>query len=180
MADAAIDRLLSVLDPDPVCASEKYAALRLKLLKYFEWNRAAWPEDLAHEVICRALARIHEGQPVYASNPQSYFFGVARNVLMEHWKRMPDPLPLSEAPETRMVSIEGAEQTERRLLLSECLQQLPPDDRDLIVRYYSEGSDCVRQHMGISSNALRIRIHRIKARLEQWAATGISNPNDVL
>ena len=169
MDDIGARKLLAVLDSDPARASEKFANLRLNLLRYFEWNHAASPEDLAQEVLCRALARVNQGQSVFAANPKSYFFGIARNVLFEHWKRVPDPLPISAASGPCLASSGGLAEMERELLLSECLDQLPPDDRELIVRYYGEGSDEVLAGLSISSNALRIRIHRIKTRMEQWA-----------
>jgi RNA polymerase sigma factor (sigma-70 family) len=119
-------------------------------------------------VICRALGRISEGQEVYAADPQSYFFGIARNVLREEWKRSSaEPLSLPEDPELERSSTEDLKRLERRMLLAECLRQLPAEERQLILEYFAEGPDRLVRQMGISANALRIRIHRIKSKLEQ-------------
>ena len=59
--------------------------------------------------------------------------------------------------------------------LEACVQRLTPGDRELILQYYQgEGQakidhrkDLARQ-LGIPLNALRIKVHRIRATLQQW------------
>jgi DNA-directed RNA polymerase specialized sigma24 family protein len=163
--------LLALLGGEPSCADEQFRLLRQKLLCFFEWNRCRSPEDLTHEVICRVLRRLSEGQQIYAENPHSYFFGVARNVLHEEWKRpASEPVSLPENFDAEQHAGEacGLNLVEQRVLLGQGLRRLPPEDSDLIVRYFSEGPDLLCRQMGISANAMRIRVCRIRKKLEEY------------
>lgn len=150
---------LRLLDQDPLQAEKKYEALRLKLVKFFEWNNASSPEDLAQDVMFKAFKRIAEGQNIYAENPHSYFFGFARKVLQEAWKGH----KFDELGPDHGTFIPSAE---HMLDLKRCLENLPDEERKLIVLYQSEepSSLCIR--MGISIDNLRLRIHRIRRKLQ--------------
>jgi RNA polymerase sigma-70 factor (ECF subfamily) len=161
--ESGTERFLAVLDLDPVRAEQKCALLREKLVFYFRKNRVSSPEDLAQEVFLRARSRIGEGQTVYAEHPESYFFGIARNLLREEWKRaarreeeLPDELPTPAAE---------AECTERRMLLEDCLRNLESDNRALLKTYIHEGPERTGVVYGITANAASIRFHRLVARL---------------
>jgi len=156
---------------EPKQAEEQFRVLRQKLLCFFEWNRCSSPEDLAHETICRALRRIAEGAEIYADNPQSYFFGVARNLLLEEWKRSAsDPLPMPENFEVEVPAEDtgGLSPLERKMLLGEGLRRLPPEESYLILRYFSDGPEPLCTQLNMSHNAMRIRVHRIRKKLEQY------------
>ena len=58
--------------------------------------------------------------------------------------------------------------------LERCLEQLPPDNRDLVLRYYQQERKAKIEHrkslateLGIAVNALRIRAHRIRLVLQR-------------
>ena len=60
--------------------------------------------------------------------------------------------------------------------LRRCLDELPPDQRDLVLQYYKGKSDQgesnirnrqqLAREAGIPMNALRIRVHRVRRKLE--------------
>jgi RNA polymerase sigma factor (sigma-70 family) len=181
----AFDLLLASLDADRDHAARKYEIIRARLLKYFECRGCPLPEDLTDDTINRVARRLYEGRQIWSTEPTSYFYGVARNVLREYWASPErefatlDALPPLAHPHTETLRHQEAEgeqaHIERRLdWLADCLSQLPAESRALILDYYQgERGERIRhrkqmaERLGIPQNALRIRVHRIRERLER-------------
>ncbi|HKP13442.1 MAG TPA: hypothetical protein VJZ91_15080, partial [Blastocatellia bacterium] len=176
----AFDMLLASLDADRECAARKYEVLRSKLFKYFECRGCLLAEDLTDETINRVARRLAEGRQIWTHEPASYFYGVARNVLREYWASPErefatlDALPPLSHPDTDALRQQESESERRLALLGVCLKQLPAESRELILDYYQgERGERIRRRqqmavrLGIPQNALRIRIHRIRERLER-------------
>ena len=140
----------------------EFKGLDVKLRRYFERNRCGSPEDLAHDTILRGLKRLAEGQINYAENPHSYFLGIARNVLREERKK-----PKMEAAfeETSPGAGNPWNAVQWRILLRECLDKLDCKERDLIVRYTLDGAESAANQCGLTPNALRIRVSRIRGKI---------------
>lgn len=171
MSDPPDRLVLALLAGESAGAEEQFRQLRAKLLRFFEWNHCQSPEDLAHETICRALRRFSEGQALTAENPHSYFFGIAKNLLREEWKRpASDPIHLPDdfEGEGKPLDSRTLYPVEQRILLGQSLRRLPPEESDLIMRYFTEGPDRLCAQTGVSPNAMRIRVHRIRKKLEQF------------
>ena len=166
------EALLSRLDPDPERAGERYEDVRLRLVKFFQWRQALSPEDLADETIDRVSQRLREDPEVRPQSWPAYFHGFARNVLHEHWKELARGRPPA-APAAGEAGGES-ESKERRLeCLDRCLATLPRESRALILRYYQLQRGAQIEHRrrladehGIPLNALRLRVHRIRGRLQ--------------
>jgi DNA-directed RNA polymerase specialized sigma24 family protein len=174
LSPGAFEKLLAVLGPERELAAANYERIRLRLLRFFEWRRADCPEDLADRTIDRVGKRLEDGDTIRASDPAAYFYGVARNVLKEHWSekkremsavsRLGDLPPVDQDPES-----------ERRFrCLEECLEALPMENRGLVLDYYVgrgigkiENRRRTALRLGVAPNALRIRMHRLRAGLEQ-------------
>ncbi len=167
------DRLLALLSADRNTAGERYEIVRLKLVKYFELRMCAAPAELADETIDRVARRLAEGQRIQADEPLRYIYGVARNVFHEHRKSERRHEEISDnqpaADESRM-DLERSAAALRVGCLQTCLDEQPAESRALLWRYYEHtGRAKIEQHaalarqMAIPVNALRIRIHRIKA-----------------
>ena len=60
----AFAKLLACLDPDAETAGEKYEAIRQKLVKFFDWRGAHFPEDCADETLNRVTRKIDEGDVI--------------------------------------------------------------------------------------------------------------------
>ncbi|MCG3160284.1 MAG: hypothetical protein JMDDDDMK_01353 [Acidobacteria bacterium] len=183
MTEEAFRALLARLDADWDRAGEKYAMLRQKLAKFFECRGCHTPADLADETINRVARRLAEGEEILADEPARYFYGVARNVLREYQESRArqsfslDDLSLAEHPRHDPVEaqarIEFRGQHERRLeQLESCLEQLPPAHRDLLLAYYRgeqrdriEGRRELAERLGITVNALKIRVFRLRETL---------------
>ena len=140
----------------------EFQGLHVKLRRFFEWNRCLSPEDLAQDAILRGLRRLAEGEENYAENPQSYFLGIARNILREERKKPRlEALPEEDCPDRRdqMAALQW------RILLRECLNQLNHKERELIVGYTLDGAEKAAKACGLTQNALRIRVSRIRSKI---------------
>jgi DNA-directed RNA polymerase specialized sigma24 family protein len=174
-----LEALLALLDPDRERAAVKYQEIRHRLVKMFECRGVLPPEEPADETMDRVARRLAEGEQVRVSEPSAYFYGVARNVLREHWARQRDrPVGLLPGHDRPSLDPGGAEQAgegeARFRCLEDCLAALPPEMGRVITVYYVQagaGKIARRKELaaqlGISTDALWARAHRIRARLEQ-------------
>jgi RNA polymerase sigma factor (sigma-70 family) len=168
----AFERLLACLDADAERAGEKYEAIRLKLVKYFDWRGAHFPEDCADETINRIIRKLESGETI--RDIPTYCSGIARMVFLEMLKK----------PERRRVSLDDLnsvtapspqnEENERLACFERCLNRLPIESRQLILRYYQDeqrhkidNRRAIADSLGIPLNALRSRVQRIRDKLEQ-------------
>ncbi|HEY3571972.1 MAG TPA: RNA polymerase sigma factor [Thermoanaerobaculia bacterium] len=179
------EALLAQLDPDREKAGMLYETIRRKLVRLFEWRGCASPEDLADETINRVARRLGEGVELRSNDPYGYFCGVAHLVykeLLRRASREQRALASGDWPP----ACEEEEPSDVRLdCLRRCLAKLPPDQRDLILRYYhgksdqGEGNIRNRQELareaGIEMNALRIRVHRVRRKLESCVQACLSH-----
>lgn len=170
----AFEALLARLDPDPDRAGERYEEVRLRLVRFFQWRQVVSPEDLADDTIDRVGRRLRDDPTIQPRNWPAYFHGFARNVLRESWKEGREHPGDRRALRVGAESPPEAESQERRLeCLDRCLQALSDDNRRLILQYYQlqrgaqiEQRRRVAEEHGIPLNALRLRVHRIRTRLE--------------
>jgi DNA-directed RNA polymerase specialized sigma24 family protein len=168
----AFAQLLARLHSDPEQAGEVYEALRGTLLGFFTWRGAATPEECADETLDRLAAKLAEG--VVIEDVRRFARGVARLVLLEHWR---DPaLQRATLDETtpRPPAPPEAGDEGRHACLERCLAELPEDGRTLILRYYtSDGRSRIdsrrrlAQDLRVSESALRNRAQRLRDRLER-------------
>jgi RNA polymerase sigma factor (sigma-70 family) len=167
------DSLLSWLEPDRERAGEKYETIRQQLVKMFTWNRASDPEGLADETITRVTRRVADIRENYVGDPRLYFYGVAKKLLHEE-RRLSKRRPEVELDEmaAEITRDEGREQLYN--CLDKCVSKLPAANRDLLLRYY-EGSKqskintsrVLASQLGLQPSALRMRMLRIRTRLEK-------------
>lgn len=167
------EALLSQLHPDRERAAENYETIRRKLIRFFEWRGCASPEDLADETINRAARRMAEGVELRSSDPYGYFCGIAHLLYKEALRRAVREHKALESGEWSPASLEDdAEPSDRRLdCLRRCLSRLPPDQRDLVLRYHQgenkiHNRKMLSEQMRVPMNALRIRVHRIRCKLK--------------
>ena len=173
MTPDEFEALLAQLHPDRERAAEIYELIRRKLIRLFEWRGCAFPEDLADESIDRVARRMAEGVQLQSSNPYSYFYGVAHLLYKESLRRSSREHKALESGDWPPPSFEEDEEpSDQRLeCLRRCLSHLPEDQKDLVLRYH-QGENNIRNRrtlsteLGIPMNALRIRVHRVRRKLE--------------
>lgn len=89
---------------------------------------------MADETINRVASKVSEISPDYVGNKFYYSHAVAQNVFKESLRRKEIPtnnffLPTNEKAETANPKFE---------CLDNCLNELPPEQRDLILHYYED------------------------------------------
>jgi DNA-directed RNA polymerase specialized sigma24 family protein len=168
-----------MLGPDRERAGERYEALRARLLRFFAGRGSNRPEELTDESFDRVGRRLAGGEIVHTGDVGRYLLGVARNVLREEWSR-DRRHGTGEAVDESLRAPAGSPGTEEASLacLDRCLEALAPETRDLVLGYYDwQGGEQLRQRralamrLGIGLNALRIRMHRLRSRLEDCTRT---------
>jgi RNA polymerase sigma factor (sigma-70 family) len=152
----------------------EFPALRSKLIFYFRHHACTDPRDLADETIVRAYGRL-AGEARLTAKLSSYVFGVAHNVLREHWKAKRE-VELTEAHAALASDIHTLHSIEQSLLISAYLSLLPAGEQKLLRSYFWEDRSRVAKEFGLSSNSLRIRVCRILKRLREQIARAADNP----
>jgi DNA-directed RNA polymerase specialized sigma24 family protein len=172
LTEESFNRFLAHLDPDKNRAGEKYEALRLTLVKFFDWRGAHFPEECADETINRIARKIDSGEVIH--DITTYGRGVARMILLEAFRR-PDNWNVSfdELGEVRATGTAVEETDLQRRCLEECLSDLAAETRRLILDYYNDERRgkidnrlSLAETLGIPLNALRSRAQRVRSKLE--------------
>ncbi|MFN0086939.1 MAG: sigma-70 family RNA polymerase sigma factor [Blastocatellia bacterium] len=176
LSPQAFDRLLSAFHDDRDRAGEEYEKLRRVLVTFFDWRGCRSPEDLADETFNRVARRLEEGEMV--RNVADYCHGVARRLVFE---AIPAQNKLQDDPDDfQHISVktedpEELHDRERRYECFErCMAKLPDEDRGLVIGYYKtekrakiDNRIALAQSLGVNLNSLRVRVHRIRAKLEE-------------
>jgi RNA polymerase sigma factor (sigma-70 family) len=175
----AFDQLLNWLDTDRDCAGSKYEKIRTRLIKIFTCRGCADADDLADETINRVTAKLSEIAESYSGDPALYFYGVAQNVHLEYSRKKPliqqtSQLEREPGGQTPWPSEPVEDVEQEYACLEKCMDDLPPENRRLVLEYYQEEKRAKIDHrrmladqLGIALNALRIRAHRIRSQLQQ-------------
>lgn len=168
--EAAFEALLAYLDNDRERAGEKYETLRYRLIQLLAWRGSWRPEELADESLSRAGRALHSGGVVQSL--EAYCGGIARLLVLEDARKLRE-VPLEERHSSFSVASVTAPDDRRSLAFDDCLAQVAPPNRKLIMEYYGgDGGDKIRNRrrlaldLGIPLNALRIRAYRIRAAIE--------------
>lgn len=169
---ASLEKLLATFSPDPVEAGKRYEMARRKLMMFFEHRQMTGAERHADEAFDRAMRRLDEGKVI--TNIMPYLFKIAHNIWLE-WLREEDKRreainTMTREPHHKEIE---PETNPRQDCFDRCLEELPSESRNLILEYYEDQGEAKIKHhtsmaarLGISINALRIKVHRIRATLE--------------
>lgn len=141
-------------------------------------------EDVTSEVFMKALRSVHRYDPHIAS-PKTWLLRIARNAVTDHLRalrrrgslhvsldRVPDLVADAPSQEERMV------RQERIQKLLNGTRTLRAADQEILSLRYGSGLDNgdIAEHLGISNNAVAVRLHRALRRLK----TAVDDPdNDV-
>lgn len=131
-------------------------------------------EDVTSEVFMKALRSIHRYDPDIAS-PKTWLLRIARNAVTDHLRalrrrgslhvsldRVPDLVADVPSQEERVV------RQERIQRLLNGTQTLRKADQEILSLRYGSGLDNgeIADHLGISNNAVAVRLHRALKRLK--------------
>ena len=166
--------LLAILDPDVERAEGKYLELWQKLERFFEWKQASDPADLVQETMARALSNLQAGKTITTEDPARYFFGIAKNLIKEGWKpRRQEQLEDHEFSGEAATFL-GLDRAEQNIYLKECLHELSQEDFDLLSAYIEGEAKEWGSARGLRPGTVRLRVYRIRKRIEERVRTRIS------
>lgn len=167
LTQAKFAEFLYWLNADAEKAGEEYERLRFRLITFFSQRNSRFPEELADETINRIALKMGE---IAVENKSAFCHGVAKNVLLESLRRAKEFLNIEDmqiaAPEMREPDFSNA-------CLDKCLNELPPENRTLILDYFAENKVVKIEErkqlsagLEMSQTALRMKVMRIKKRLK--------------
>jgi DNA-directed RNA polymerase specialized sigma24 family protein len=178
LTPAQFQGLLERLDGRPERAGEKYEIIRWKLVRFFAWSSCLAPEDLA-DITLNRVARKLATEAI--QDVEGFTWGVAKKIRHEAQKKDLKTVSLESLPSKRAVSDAGSAmealdqkiQSQKELkCLHHCLQRLSAEDRMLFLAYrvdkqhYMENRKNLANQFGLTPGALRVRIIRIREKLE--------------
>ena len=160
----------------PDRAATAHEKLREALERFFD-RRGAWPPDeCADETLDRLALKLGSGQQIDDLRATR----AIAPVLLE-WRRHPHPVAIGERMTRAEWPARPVEETAHEGLMvcfDRCLAALTAESRNLVLAYYvaerREKIDNRRRlarALGLSENALRSRVQRVRDRLERCVQT---------
>ena len=177
----AFGRLLAWLDEGIDSHGERYLEIRRRLVTYFDRRNRPDSDELADETLSRIGRTLEQDGRIETTPPARYCYVVAKFVLLEDFRRerrhtrLDGVWQIEHARATSATDVaEHAAAREQRLdCLDRCLDELRPEQRQLIVEYYAEVQRqrierrrALAGRLGITMNALAIRACRIRDGLQ--------------
>jgi RNA polymerase sigma-70 factor (ECF subfamily) len=156
-ADAAMERYA---DGDDVAFGELYDLLRPRLLAFASRRirDASEAEELVHETFLRM--HVNRQHFAHGTKVMPWAFAIARNLLIDRYRKMRDPLePPADEPE-RPDAIVSRQRLGRRV--AEELARLPEAHREAfaLVNYDGLSITEAAQVLGTTAMAVKMRTHR--------------------
>ena len=171
LTETAFDKLLAALAEDRETAGENYLRLKKNLTRFFE-TRGIYDADEAADEVFNRLTRKLETERL--ENINTYALGIARMLALE-LRRAPEQKFSNELSDIGVepFDAEREEHDEKLKCLDKCLEELPPENREIIIKYYEgekrgkiENRNQLAEKLGIPNNALRNRAVRLRDKLE--------------
>jgi DNA-directed RNA polymerase specialized sigma24 family protein len=162
-----------------------YQLLRLKLIKYFEWQRCIAAEELADETIDRVARKIAEGQQI--DNLRGFSYGVARLVFKEYERAQRRQLRAFASLPTSTDEVDCPNEAEEPRLdcHKKCLKELPEAERDLIIAYCKPDGRPKKERrrdlaakLGIKIENLRLKAFRIREKLDKCSTDCLKDSDE--
>lgn len=162
------------LNPEPDLAALAYEQIRHALILYFEKRQCADSAALADQTIDRVIRLLPSVIGNFSGPPLRYCYGVANYIFKEYTRIQvrKDGGPVTEA---RFDPYQPAMVEEQEIIdgcLSNCLGKLDTRKREVFLRYYlaeaqtrSDFRQKLAVHFGLTINALRLQMLRIKEEL---------------
>ena len=177
LTQTGFDKLLARLDENREQADAKYESLRVRLIKFFEWRNCETPDELTDTVLDRIIGKIAAGEQI--QNISAYSATVAQFVFKEDCRKLSrrtqsieDTQEIENLAEKNGFAEEETDDS-RMNCLEKCLATFSDENRRLITAYYDTDERTMiatrkrlADSINIPLNVLRIRVCRLKAKLE--------------
>lgn len=173
------NKLLAMLDAERENAGAKYESLRARLIRFFDWRNCEDAEELADAVFDRVIRKIAEGEEI--QNVNAYAATVAQFIFKEYCRRHNHRHEsLDDHPHVQNAAAEQKNDDEtdeseilRRNCFEKCFSQTDAETRKLLIAYHDTDEltmiatrKKLSEAMNINVNTLRIRVCRMKSKLE--------------
>lgn len=166
-------RFLNSLSADAEEAGRLYTRLHRKLTGFFTMRGVSDPGDAADDTLDRAAAKISAGAPV--PDLTRYCLGIARNIARERWRREERESAASQDFAARLAAGDEEEVERIHRVLKPCLEQLPPEERQLLMAYcqVAHGRERAEHRRRLAEArqttvlALRMRVTRLRVALSE-------------
>ena len=155
--------VFQLLEPDAPSIEEGFRQCRFKLIKFFAYRYCEDPENLADETVSRLLKNVHAGREISPASPYRYVYAIAMNVFREYVRAKKKGEAIDDIEQVgELFAPEEPDDC-----LRQCMEQIPAEKRELLERYYLDdrGREAILREQGLTLNALRLKVHRIKNRL---------------
>ncbi len=129
-------------------------------------------EDLTHEVFLVGWQKLPSYRE-YGLKFSSWLYRIARNKVIDYYRRERSTEALENVPETRLVAAGGpADEVERGMMMAEVrssLTRLNDDQRDVVIMRFIEGltHEEIAEILGKTQGAVRLIQHRALDNLRQ-------------
>jgi len=137
-------------------------ALRAYLVRVS--GNAALADDLMQESYLRFLcASRPEGGEV---NYRRYLFGIATNLLRDHWKR-PRAACIEDVPEALLAARDGLSQIDSQVILDPAMARMRPRERQLLWLAHAEGYSHreIAEITGLNAAGIRLLLFRARRKI---------------
>jgi DNA-directed RNA polymerase specialized sigma24 family protein len=159
---------LDWLSPEKERSGDEYRRLWSRLQMFFANRGCLFAEDLADETINRVCLKIGAET---VENKAAFVYGFAKNVYLESLRKEKKHLNIDEIT----VAARQSEEEEKDFsgdCLDKCLDELPDENRRLILEYFSVGEQSkidsrkrLSAELRMTQTALRMQIVRTKKKL---------------
>lgn len=165
----AFEDLLLRLEPNYSSTEERYKQVHLKLVKFFAWRRCEDAESLADETLIRSLKNLSE---IDADKHYSDIYIIAKNVFRKYLRDNKRRIKVTEMIASDLTNQEQSPSDYSLDCQKLCLQKLSNDELLLLQNYIlgETNREELAKSMGISLNALRLKLYRIKKELKDCYA----------
>ena len=174
------DSLLGLFSENREEAGLIYEELRTNLVRYFESRDCRDADILADETLFRVASKAHTFDPSRHTRPTSFVFGFASKILLEY-ARQPHKMRITYDRWVQTTlsppvveSKDGEVEAERLDCLQKCLSEMSPEDRELLLSYYSKEKQAkiqsrklMAESLGIKMETLHMRVHRLRETLKK-------------
>jgi DNA-directed RNA polymerase specialized sigma24 family protein len=189
---AQFEALLRRLDDGAERPGARYEAVHSRLVRFFVWNSCSAAEDLADETLNRVARKLAAGSEE-VHELEAFIWGVARKVRQGAQKAEFKSVTVFDGPNAWAASDAGASldaihnkiQAEKELkCLHQCLRRWPEQDQELFLAYrvdkghYVERRKDLARKLGVTPGALRVRIIRLREKLERCVARCLGEEKD--
>lgn len=157
-----------------------YEQARRRLIRFFSAKGATNCEDLTDITFDRVARKLAAAQaPCDVNSPIGYVLAVARLIWLEAVRReISCRTRLENHESTRTKDADDLEHEQSLELFERCLDELSPDERDLLTDYYwgrgqarIDRRSALMRKLALNPGLLRTRIHRLRAQIRSRART---------